>query len=66
MSNRMRFFHEQSGSQNNSLIVSNIYSFVIKNNLRLKKQEPYPLEEIWQSNLVMTICDYVKNSKLKF
>lgn len=62
----MRFFHEKSGNPNNSLIVSNIYSFVIKNNFRLKKQELYPLEEMWQSNLALTICDYVKNGKIKF
>jgi len=66
MSDRMSFFNDKSGSQKNSALASNIYGWVLKNNPRIYDKEPRPLEEIWQSKLMMKICEYVKNGNLKF
>lgn len=66
MSERMAFFHHTSGSQQNSNTVVDVYRYVKNNSTTISKNEPEPLEQIWQSDICMKICEYVRERKLKF
>jgi hypothetical protein len=66
MSDRMMLFNDKCGGYENRILVVNIYEFIKKNNLKILTKEPIKIEEVWQSPLLLKICEYIKNGKLKF